>query len=103
MFLLTLCLLNTADNWHQFDTLLLYRLQPTGPPNSGKTSLLKHYCEGRQYQGVAYIDGRLVDATTPSGRLSGGLLVEAPSIRAQGGSPQLQHLMYAVKPVLLWW
>jgi Ni2+-binding GTPase involved in maturation of urease and hydrogenase len=39
----------------------------TGPPNSGKTALLKDYCEGRQYQGVCYMDCWQEDTTTPTG------------------------------------
>jgi hypothetical protein len=39
----------------------------TGPPNSGKTVLLKDYCDGRQQQGVCYMDCRQVGATTPAG------------------------------------
>jgi Cdc6-like AAA superfamily ATPase len=39
----------------------------TGPPNSGKTALLKDYCEERQYQGVCYMDCLQTDCTTSKG------------------------------------
>jgi ABC-type hemin transport system ATPase subunit len=40
----------------------------TGPPNSGKTALLKDYSEQRQHQGVCYIDSRMFNTANPASK-----------------------------------